>query len=47
MEGYRQQINRLMQLARYFTLRIKNTEGYEMVIEEVFFLKTKKNIYKR
>lgn len=35
MEGYRQQINRFMHLTRYFTQRIKNTEGYEMVIEEV------------
>lgn len=35
MEGYRQQINHFMHLTRYFTQRIKNTEGYEMVIEEV------------
>ncbi|KAI1695530.1 pyridoxal-dependent decarboxylase conserved domain-containing protein [Ditylenchus destructor] len=38
MEGYRRQVNRLMQLASYFTQRIKNTEGYEMVIAQPEFL---------
>ncbi|KAI1729293.1 pyridoxal-dependent decarboxylase conserved domain-containing protein [Ditylenchus destructor] len=38
MEGYRRQINRLMQLASYFTQKIQNTEGYEMVINQPQFL---------
>jgi len=38
MEGYRQQINKLMHLAAYFTDRIKRTEGYEMIIEQPEFL---------
>uniref|UniRef100_A0A915N6B2 Glutamate decarboxylase n=1 Tax=Meloidogyne javanica TaxID=6303 RepID=A0A915N6B2_MELJA len=35
MEGYRRQINRLMDMAKYFTERIKATEGFEMVVDEV------------
>uniref|UniRef100_A0A914DZI1 Glutamate decarboxylase n=1 Tax=Acrobeloides nanus TaxID=290746 RepID=A0A914DZI1_9BILA len=38
MEGYRRQINRLMELAEYFTNRIKTTEGYEMVVAKPEFL---------
>ncbi|CAD6199893.1 unnamed protein product [Caenorhabditis auriculariae] len=34
MEGYRQQINRLMDLTYYFTKRIKETEGFELIIEK-------------
>lgn len=37
MDGYRRQINRLMDLAAYFTHRIKSTPGYEMVINNVSF----------
>lgn len=35
MEGYRRQINRLMELTKYFTAKIKAVEGYEMVVDEV------------
>jgi glutamate/tyrosine decarboxylase-like PLP-dependent enzyme len=35
MQGYRKQINRLMDLSAYFTKRIKHTPGYEMVVENV------------
>ncbi|VDM85632.1 unnamed protein product [Strongylus vulgaris] len=35
MEGYRQQINRLMDLAAYFTQRIRETEGYELVLDPI------------
>uniref|UniRef100_A0A0K0DSS0 Glutamate decarboxylase n=1 Tax=Strongyloides stercoralis TaxID=6248 RepID=A0A0K0DSS0_STRER len=38
MEGYRLQINRLMDLAQYFTSKIKRIEGYEMVVENPEFL---------
>ncbi|KAH7731509.1 glutamate decarboxylase 1-like protein [Aphelenchoides avenae] len=38
MEGYRKQINRLMDLAAYFTAKIKNTEGYEMVVDPPEYL---------
>ena len=38
MEGYRQQINNLMELSAYFTQRIRETEGYELVIDPVFAL---------
>uniref|UniRef100_A0A915NLY5 Glutamate decarboxylase n=7 Tax=Meloidogyne TaxID=189290 RepID=A0A915NLY5_9BILA len=38
MEGYRRQINRLMDMAKYFTERIKATEGFEMVVDEPEFL---------
>uniref|UniRef100_A0AC35F161 Glutamate decarboxylase n=1 Tax=Panagrolaimus sp. PS1159 TaxID=55785 RepID=A0AC35F161_9BILA len=38
MEGYRQQINRLMHLTAYFTDRIKRTEGYEVIIEKPEYL---------
>ncbi|CEF66150.1 Glutamate decarboxylase 1 [Strongyloides ratti] len=38
MEGYRIQINRLMDLAKYFTNKIKKTEGYEMVVDDPQFL---------
>uniref|UniRef100_A0A183C478 Glutamate decarboxylase 1 n=1 Tax=Globodera pallida TaxID=36090 RepID=A0A183C478_GLOPA len=38
MEGYRHQINRLMDLANYFTAKIKRTEGYEMVVDDPEFL---------
>ncbi len=38
MEGYRQQINRLMELSAYFTRRIKSTEGFEMVLQEPQYL---------
>uniref|UniRef100_A0A0N5BPD4 Glutamate decarboxylase 1 n=1 Tax=Strongyloides papillosus TaxID=174720 RepID=A0A0N5BPD4_STREA len=38
MEGYRIQINRLMDLAKYFTEKIKKIEGYEMVIDNPEFL---------
>jgi len=38
MQGYRKQINRLMELAAYFTKRIKSTPGYEMVVETPEFL---------
>uniref|UniRef100_A0A0N5AXV4 Glutamate decarboxylase 1 n=1 Tax=Syphacia muris TaxID=451379 RepID=A0A0N5AXV4_9BILA len=33
MEGYEKQVDHLMDLADYFTKKIKRTEGYEMVIE--------------
>lgn len=33
--GFGRQIERLMELAAYFTRRIKNTPGYEMVIDDV------------
>lgn len=35
MMGYRRQINRLMDLAAYFTARIRETEGYELVVDPV------------
>ncbi|MCP9258488.1 Glutamate decarboxylase 1 [Dirofilaria immitis] len=35
MIGYRRQINRLMDLAAYFTARIRETEGYELVVDPV------------
>lgn len=35
MTGYRRQINRLMDLAAYFTARIRETEGYELVVDPV------------
>lgn len=40
MEGYRTQVNRLMDLAAYFTAQLKATEGFELVIDPVicFFL---------
>ncbi|KAK6028721.1 hypothetical protein OSTOST_05191 [Ostertagia ostertagi] len=38
MEGYRQQINRLMDLAAYFTQRIRETDGYELVVDPPEFL---------
>ncbi|KAL3087962.1 hypothetical protein niasHT_022036 [Heterodera trifolii] len=38
MEGYRRQINQLMDLAKYFTDKIKRTEGFEMVLDEPEFL---------
>ncbi|CAD5214898.1 unnamed protein product [Bursaphelenchus okinawaensis] len=38
MEGYRAQINRLMELCAYFTHRIKSTAGFEMVVEKPEFL---------
>ena len=38
MEGYRQQINNLMELSAYFTQRIRETEGYELVIDPVLAL---------
>ncbi|CAO4368404.1 unnamed protein product [Caenorhabditis nigoni] len=38
MEGYRQQINKLMDLSAYFTRRIKETEGFELIIENPEFL---------
>ncbi|EYC27438.1 hypothetical protein Y032_0009g724 [Ancylostoma ceylanicum] len=38
MEGYRKQINMLMDHAAYFTQRIKETEGYEMVVDSPEFL---------
>ncbi|VDM24706.1 unnamed protein product [Toxocara canis] len=38
MEGYRKQINRLMDLAAYFTAKIRQTEGYELVIDPPEFL---------
>ncbi|XGW17703.1 hypothetical protein V3C99_002357 [Haemonchus contortus] len=38
MEGYRQQINRLMDLAAYFTQRIRETEGYQLVVDPPEFL---------
>lgn len=38
MEGYRKQVNRLMDLAAYFTARIRETEGYELVVDPVSFL---------
>ncbi|KAK0418211.1 hypothetical protein QR680_013435 [Steinernema hermaphroditum] len=38
MEGYRAQVNRLMELAAYFTARIKQTEGYELVVDPPEFL---------
>jgi glutamate decarboxylase len=33
--GFEKQINRLMDLARYFTARLKETDGYEMVMDNV------------
>jgi glutamate/tyrosine decarboxylase-like PLP-dependent enzyme len=45
MDGYRLQINRLMQLARYFTRRIKATEGFEMVVDKAGNLFLLKNFY--
>ncbi|KAM3724665.1 Glutamate decarboxylase [Dirofilaria immitis] len=38
MIGYRRQINRLMDLAAYFTARIRETEGYELVVDPPEFL---------
>uniref|UniRef100_A0A1I7ZXJ5 Glutamate decarboxylase 1 n=1 Tax=Steinernema glaseri TaxID=37863 RepID=A0A1I7ZXJ5_9BILA len=38
MEGYRAQINRLMDLTAYFTARIRQTEGYELVVDPPEFL---------
>ncbi|ETN79552.1 hypothetical protein NECAME_18103 [Necator americanus] len=38
MEGYRDQVNYLMDLAAYFTKRIKETEGYELVLDSPEFL---------
>ncbi|MFH4973820.1 hypothetical protein AB6A40_000529 [Gnathostoma spinigerum] len=38
MEGYRKQINHLMDLAAYFAARIKETEGYELVVDPPEFL---------
>jgi hypothetical protein len=35
MNGYAKQINRLMDLAAYFLARLKSTEGYEMVLDDV------------
>ncbi|VDN21424.1 unnamed protein product [Cylicostephanus goldi] len=32
-EGFRQQINKLMDLAAYFTQRVRETEGYELVLD--------------
>ena len=43
MEGYRAQINYLMDLAAYFTQRLRDTEGYELVIEKVGREDTKNN----
>ncbi|KAK5966322.1 hypothetical protein GCK32_006366 [Trichostrongylus colubriformis] len=38
MEGYRQQVNKLMDLTAYFTQRIRETEGYELVVDPPEFL---------
>ncbi|VDK70644.1 unnamed protein product [Litomosoides sigmodontis] len=38
MTGYRRQINRLMDLAAYFTARIREIEGYELVVDPPEFL---------
>ncbi|VDN51863.1 unnamed protein product [Dracunculus medinensis] len=38
MEGYRTQVNRLMDLAAYFTAQLKATEGFELVIDPPEFL---------
>uniref|UniRef100_A0A915JTU2 Glutamate decarboxylase n=1 Tax=Romanomermis culicivorax TaxID=13658 RepID=A0A915JTU2_ROMCU len=38
MNGYAKQINRLMDLAAYFTAKIKSTEGFEMVMDNPQFL---------
>uniref|UniRef100_A0A914UT29 Glutamate decarboxylase n=1 Tax=Plectus sambesii TaxID=2011161 RepID=A0A914UT29_9BILA len=38
MTGYAKQINRLMDLAAYFTAKIKQTPGYEMVVEDPEYL---------
>ena len=35
MNGYAAQINRLMDLTAYFTARIKQTPGYELIIDPV------------
>lgn len=47
MEGYRTQVNRLMDLAAYFTAQLKATEGFELVIDPVicFFLQSRDSIY--
>ena len=36
------QINRLMDLAAYFTAKIKQTPGYEMVVDEVCIVDARK-----
>ncbi|KHJ82312.1 pyridoxal-dependent decarboxylase domain protein, partial [Oesophagostomum dentatum] len=36
MEGYREQINRLMDLSQYFAKRVKETEGFELIMEPEF-----------
>ncbi|KRY79589.1 Glutamate decarboxylase 1 [Trichinella pseudospiralis] len=35
MNGFEQQVNRLMDLANYFTEKIKKTPGYELIMENV------------
>ncbi|KRY79588.1 Glutamate decarboxylase 1 [Trichinella pseudospiralis] len=38
MNGFEQQVNRLMDLANYFTEKIKKTPGYELIMENPEFL---------
>ncbi|KRX19291.1 Glutamate decarboxylase 1 [Trichinella nelsoni] len=38
MNGFEQQVNRLMELAKYFTEKIKRTPGYELIMENPEFL---------
>ncbi|KRX54503.1 Glutamate decarboxylase 1 [Trichinella sp. T9] len=38
MNGFEQQVNRLMELAKYFTEKIKKTPGYELIMENPEFL---------
>uniref|UniRef100_A0A7E4UMW5 Glutamate decarboxylase 1 n=1 Tax=Panagrellus redivivus TaxID=6233 RepID=A0A7E4UMW5_PANRE len=38
MEGYRRQVNDLMDMATYFTDRLKATEGYEVIIDKPEYL---------
>lgn len=35
MKGFEQQLDRLMDLTAYFTARLKQTPGYEMVVDDV------------
>ena len=46
MEGYRRQINHLMDLTSYFTARIKETEGYELVVNPVWHAASNSGSYK-
>lgn len=44
MDGYREQINRLMDLAEYLTEKLRETEGYELVVDPVTHFAIKQNL---